>query len=104
MSDYLALGAFLAPPLAGAAFPVDPALVALPPLAPFLPPVAVSAPTLCAGGLACASLSGAGFAVGLPATSPAPSSGVSPPDFLPLSLAGAASVFGAAALASFGSF
>src|ERR1051325_4534288 len=74
MSNYFAFGDFLAAPLAGAAFSVDPALAALPPAALFLAFAAFAgASTLSAGGLAAASLFGAGFLVGLPATSPAPS-------------------------------
>src|SRR5689334_15441442 len=92
--DYLAFGAFLALPLAGAAFSVE------------AEPGALSAPVLflplafLASGLAVASSFGAGLAVGLPATSPAPSSGVTPSTFLPLAGFSAAVFAGAAGAAS----
>src|SRR5690349_20829664 len=63
MSNYFAFGDFLAPPLAGAAFSVDPAsALALAGAAFFV--AALGAP-------AALSLFGAGFSVGVPATSPA---------------------------------
>ena len=80
----------MAAALAGAAFPVEAALAFLPPLALFLPLSALEgASTLCAGGLASASLDGAGLSVGFPAMSPAPSAGV----IAPFSFAGAALAF-----------
>src|SRR5437764_5430526 len=98
MSNYFAFGLFLAPPLAGAAFCVEAALAVLPPPVLFLPLAFGGASTLCAGGLAWASLVGAGLAVGLPAMSPEPSSGVMPPL---LTFAGAAALGASAALAGF---
>src|SRR5947208_10390284 len=69
MSDYFALGDFLAAPLAGAAFSVEAALAVLPPPVLFLALAGLaSASTLCAGGLAWAWLSGAGFAVSAEST------------------------------------
>src|SRR4051794_40301819 len=73
--DYLALGAFLEPPLAGAAFSVEVAAGVSSLAVLFLPLgflAGLSAP-------AASSLVGAGLAVGLPAMSPEPSSGVIAP-------------------------
>src|SRR5438270_11155180 len=71
MSNYFALGDFLAAPLAGAAFSVEATLAALPPPALFLALGALAgASALSAGGLALASSCGAGLMVGLPAISP----------------------------------
>src|SRR5205823_9651864 len=71
MSSYFALGDFLAAPLAGAAFSVEPPLAGLPLPALFLPLAALAgASALSAGGFAAASLFGAGFGV-----SPAPPAG-----------------------------
>src|SRR3982751_3357881 len=81
MTNYFAFGDFLAPPLAGAAFSVDPVLGAglgdLPPPVLFLPLTAGASAGLgiglafvvpvSAGGLALASSCGAGLTVGLPA-------------------------------------
>src|SRR5438128_12026244 len=63
MSNYFALGDFLAAPLAGAAFSVEAGLADLPLLALFLPLAFAGASTLSAGGLAAVSLFGAGFGV-----------------------------------------
>src|SRR6184192_617762 len=64
MSNYFALGDFLAAPLAGAAFSVEAGLAALPPPALFLALAGLAvASTLCAGALAWAWSSGAGFGV-----------------------------------------
>ena len=62
---FLAAGAFLAPPLAGAAFSGEAAFADLPPAVPFLPLAAglVLVVPVSTGGLAAASLSGAGFGV-----------------------------------------
>src|SRR5207237_55422 len=78
MSNYFAFGDFLAAPLAGAAFSVEAPLAVLPPLALFLAPAGPSAllgtgfafrlPGS-AGGLAAASLFGAGFGVSWAGTS-----------------------------------
>src|SRR4051794_5555970 len=85
MSNYFALGDFLAAPLAGAAFSVEAALAALPPPALFLALAALSAllgtglsfaVPVSTGGLALAGSCGAGLRVGLPAISPEPSAGV----------------------------
>src|SRR6478672_1269812 len=99
MTGYFFFGDFLAAPLAGAAFFVDGVLAVGLSFALALEPLA-GASTLCAGGLACASLSGAGFSVGVASTfAGAVSAGLALPfagaaDFA--SAAGAASAFGAA--------
>jgi len=63
--DYLPLGAFFAPPLAGAAFCVEAAAGVSSPDVPFLPPAAF----LAFSPPAAFSLLGAGFSVGVPAMS-----------------------------------
>src|SRR5438552_8818939 len=72
MSNYFAFGLFLAPALAGAAFFVEAGLAVLRPPVLFLPlaGLLLGVP-VSAGGLASASLFGAGFSVGVPATRPA---------------------------------
>src|SRR2546423_14503677 len=64
MTNYFAFGDFLGAPLAGAAFSVEAALAFLSPPVLFLALAGLAAAsTLCAGGLAWAWLSGAGFSV-----------------------------------------
>src|SRR5689334_20209844 len=84
MSNYFFFGDFLAAALAGAAFFVDGVLAVGLSLALALEPFA-GASTLCAGGLAWASLLGAGFSVGVASTSAGALSG-----FALLAFAGAA--------------
>src|SRR3954453_1655664 len=113
MSNYFALGDFLAAPLAGAAFSVEAALAVLPPPELFLALGALGgASALSAGGLAWAWLAGAGFGVSGASTPSASVLSFAPllvggaesvPLFFPLApfagtaaLAGAASAFGAA--------
>src|SRR5438067_3508233 len=96
MSNYFALGDFLAAPLAGAAFSVEAALAVLPPPVLFLALAGLaSVVPVSAGGLALASSCGAGLTVGLPATSPEPSAGVIAAAAFSF-LAGAAAFAGAA--------